>query len=55
MYPPLSSLQQDSSVDFIIAGIHALGLASGAGSSNAVVSFRLLQLPYTRKELSIFV
>nr|YP_009158807.1 cytochrome c oxidase subunit I [Kudoa septempunctata]BAR94682.1 cytochrome c oxidase subunit I [Kudoa septempunctata] len=55
MYPPLASFQQGFSIDCIIAGIHALGVASGAGSSNAVVSFRLLILPFSRKELSIFV
>nr|YP_009158818.1 cytochrome c oxidase subunit I [Kudoa hexapunctata]BAR94705.1 cytochrome c oxidase subunit I [Kudoa hexapunctata] len=55
MYPPLASIQHGTSIDVIIAGIHALGIASGAGSSNAVVSFRLLLLPFSHKELSLFV
>lgn len=55
MYPPLSILQHGWSIDIIIGSLHLLGVVSGISSCNTIVSIHQINIPFSIRELSMFV
>lgn len=55
LYPPLSTSNLNYSIDAIIAGVHILGLASGLGGLNTLISSRFDETSLNIREISLFI